>query len=233
MTGGRAGGLVEANLLFEEAGSRPIGGSRGSSEMIEPSSMTTDPVTSPPVSAPYSNRSSSVVGASGSSAGHHVFPCLAAELVAQRVLQRRQELGVDGFAATAGPKDRSDQRRHRDHVVDGGRFAIQVVGRPVGVHAVGVGLGVGDDLLAFVAVGVEDELHLVGDELFGRLAGHELLGAGDQTEGVDAGKVGDGSPRRAPAQADQQVAVSGGDPAAPKARSSRVSPVMWGMPKSS
>ena len=84
---------------------------------------------------------------------------------------------------------------------------------PVGVDAVGVGLGVGDDLPPLVAVGLDEELALLGDERLGLRARHERLAARHQAERVDAGDVGDRDARRPAAELEQQPAVAGRDPA--------------------
>ena len=66
---------------------------------------------------------------------------------------------------------------------------------------------------ALVAVGLDDEVDLVGDELLGRGARHERLAARDQTERVDARDVGDRGARRAATELEQQPAVARGHPA--------------------
>jgi hypothetical protein len=87
------------------------------------------------------------------------------------------------------------------------------VGLPVGVDAVGPGLGVGDDLAALVAVGLDEKIDLVRDELLRGVAGDERLTAGHEAERVDARDVGDGRARRAPTDLDQQAPITGGHPA--------------------
>ena len=63
-----------------------------------------------------------------------------------------------------------------------------------------------------VAVGLDEEVHLVGHELLGRRAGHERLTAGHEVERVDARDVGDGGSRQAAAELEQQAPVAGGHP---------------------
>ena len=85
---------------------------------------------------------------------------------------------------------------------------------PVGVDAVGLGLRVGEDLAALVAVGLDDAARccwVTSASVCG--ARHERLPAGHQRERVDARDVGHRHPRRAAAELDQQPAVAGGHPA--------------------
>ena len=100
-----------------------------------------------------------------------------------------------------------------EDVVDGRRLLVDVVGLPVGVDAVGVGLRVADDLLALLAVLLDEQLLLLGDEGLGLGAGLEGLGARDEGEGVEVGDVGDGGARRAAAERQQEPAIAGGHPA--------------------
>ena len=83
------------------------------------------------------------------------------------LLELGEQVGVGGLAAAAGAEDRADERGHRDHVVDGGRRLVDAVRLQVGVDAVGVGLGVADDLLALLAVGLDEQVALLGDERLG------------------------------------------------------------------
>ena len=175
---------------------------------------TTEPVTWPPVSGRVvealldRGRRLGVVGE------HHVVPGLVALLTGPSVLlQLREQVGVGRLAAAAGAEDRADERGHGDHVVDRRRRLVDAVRRPVGVDAVGVGLGVGDDLAALGAVVSDEQLALLGDERLGRGARHERLAAGDEREGVDVGHVGDGGPRRSAAELEQEAAVARRRPA--------------------
>ncbi len=92
----------------------------------------------------------------------------------------------------------------------GGRVAGR---RPVGVDAVGVGLGVVEDLLALRAVRVDQELSLLRHQRLGLRARGEGLDARDQREGVDVGHVGDGDARRTASDRDQEPAVARRRPA--------------------
>ena len=82
----------------------------------------------------------------------------------------------------------------------------------VRVDAVRLGLRFRDDLPALVAVGLLDQIHLVGDELFGRGARRERLPARHETERVDARYVGDRDARRTATELEQQAAVARRDP---------------------
>jgi hypothetical protein len=64
---------------------------------------------------------------------------------------------VPRFAAAAGAEDRADEGCDGEDVIDGGRLLGDVVGAPVGVDAVGVGLGVAQDLAALGAVGAHEQ----------------------------------------------------------------------------
>ncbi len=118
-------------------------------------------------------------------------------------LQLGEELRVRCFGAAARAEDRPDERGDGDDVVDGRRRLHDVVRGPVRVDAVGLGLCFGDDLAALLAVGLDDEIRLVGEELLGLRARHERLTAGDETERVDAGHVGDCDARRTATQLEQ------------------------------
>ena len=91
---------------------------------------------------------------------------------------------------------------------------LMLFGLPVGVDAVGVGLGVGEDLPALVAVGLDEQVAaaaVTSASVCG--ARHERLAARHERERVDAGHVGHRHPRRAAAELDQQAAVASGRPA--------------------
>ena len=144
---------------------------------------------------------------------HHVVPGLVALRVAELLAQLGEQLAVQGLAAPARAEDRPDERRHRDHVVDRGRRLVDVVRLPVGVDAVGVRPRIGDDLPPLGAVGVDQELALLGDQRLRLRARHERLQARHQAEGVDVGDVGDRGPGGAPAELDQEPAVPRRGPA--------------------
>ncbi len=173
----------------------------------------TEPVTSPPVRAGVVEALLDGGRSFRVAVGHQVLPDLSTLLGAESVLESGQELGIARLTAPTCPEDRPDERGRRDDVVDRGRSLVDVVRLPVGGQTVGVGLGVGDDLLALLAVLVEDDLDLIGHELFGRRARRERLSARHQRERIDARNVGHCGARRTPAEFDQQPAVAGGDPA--------------------
>ena len=145
---------------------------------------------------------------------HDVLPRGVAAHGAERALQAREQVGVVGLAAAARAEDRADEGRHGEDVVDRGRRLARVAHlRQVGVDAVGVGLGVGDDLPALGAVGPDEEVLLLRHERLGRRARRERLAARDERERVDAGHVRDGDPGRAAPELDEQPAVAGRAPA--------------------
>jgi hypothetical protein len=90
------------------------------------------------------------------------------------------------------------------------------VGRPVGVDPVGLGLGVGDDLAASAAVGLDEQVGLVAHQPFALRAGHERLSAEHQPEGIDTRNVGDGGTRRPASERQEQAAIARRDPAGPE-----------------
>ena len=143
---------------------------------------------------------------------HGILPRPRPHLGAEPRPQLRQQLGVGGLGAPSPAEDRPDERRHGDDVVDGGGRLVDPVGRPVGVDAVGLGLGVRDDLAPLVTIGLDEETHLVRDELLCGRARDERLTAGHQAEGVDARDVGDGRSCRASTELEQQAPVAGGHP---------------------
>ena len=175
--------------------------------------MITEPVTLPPVSGRVvealldRRRRLGVVGQ------HHVVPGLVAAHRAEPLLELGEQVGVARLAAAAGAEDRADEGGHRDHVVDGCGRLVDADRLQVGVDAVGVGLGVGDDLAALGAVGLDEQLALLGHERLGLRARDEGLAARHQAERVDAGHVGHGHARRAAAELDQQPAVARRGPA--------------------
>ncbi len=143
---------------------------------------------------------------------HEVVPDRATLIGAVTIREVSKELRVARFGATTGTKDRADERRHGDHVVDRGRLTLLAGRGPVGVEPVGVGLGIVDDLLALLAIRVEDQLDLFVDE---RLDGRARLvgrGAGDQRERVETGDVGDCRASRAATEVDQQSPITTRDP---------------------
>ena len=158
------------------AGCAPKSGWVGSRDWIEPSSIVTEPVTGPPVRSVV-ERLGDRRRRLGVVEEHGVLPRLAALGRAEVVLELGEELGVRCLGAAAGTEDRTDERGHRDHVVDCRGWLLDVMRLEVRVDAVGFGLRVGDDRATFGTVGSDEELLLVGHELLGlraraRTTGH-------------------------------------------------------------
>ena len=154
-----------------------------------------------------------MVGASGSSKSIASFHALVPAAAPRWLRSVERNSAFDASAPPPAPKIEPMNAVDRDDVVDRRRRLVDAVRLVVGGDAVGLGLHLGDHLPALGAVGVDDALHLVGDELLGRRARHERLPARDEAERVDAGDVGHRGARRAATELEQQAAVAGGDPA--------------------
>ena len=144
---------------------------------------------------------------------HGVLPRGSATFGTEGVLERGEELGVRGFGTTAGPEDRPDECGDGDDVVDGHGRLLDALGGPVRVHTVRLGLGIGDDLAALVAIGGLDQADLIGHQLLCFRAGHERLATGHETEGVDPRDVGDRDPSGTSTQLQEEPTVACRDPA--------------------
>ncbi len=144
---------------------------------------------------------------------HRVLPGLATLDRPELALQLREELRVRRLRSPTGTEDRSDEGGDRDHVVDRHRRLVDVVRLEVGGDAVGLRLHVGDHLPTLGAVGLDDEVRLVGEELLGLRARHERLTTRDEPERVDARDVRDRRARRTPPELEEEAAVTRRHPA--------------------
>ena len=116
---------------------------------------------------------------------------VAAALAEELVLERVQRVDV-----VAGERRRVGTRLHLVPVVD----------------AVDVGVDVGEDLLALLALRLQ-RLRLLGDDVLGLLARDEALELGDEADRAEPGGVDRGDAGVVARLLEQQAAVLGGDPA--------------------